>query len=277
MKKFPSLCLSVSALSLFAVSLSAAVFDSFESYPTGTLNGSNGGEGWTDAWSSSLNSAQVAELSLSYSSGDINISDGDQVMQQGLSASTDNTANQTNRSFDAYSAGSDTLYMSFLIQSPTLEGNDYFSVWLNQDQDFGVIIRNGDIRSVAPNQSEKSSGVTLTNNQTFLLIVKVSSSGTTAGTFFDQNEIYINPTSLTEPLSPSISSTTDSSTISSIDTFGVRYALFEANTDVAYVDRVTISDNWADAVSPIPEMNHSALFLSLVPISWLLISRRTKK
>ena len=278
MKKLPFTSLVAALATLFSLSAQAVVYDGFEEYPDGSLQTNDGGVGWSDAWIGSTGSAQVASQSLSYSSGDISINGGDKAMRQGLSSSTDNTSYQTRRSFEtAYNAATtDTFYMSFLINSPTLNDpstTDYFSIWLSADKQFGAIIRSGDIRGVAPNHDEVTSGIDYVNGSTFLIVVKVSSDGITSGDFYDRNDIFINPTSLTEPVDSDVTVASASSTIDTIDTFGVRFALFEANTDVVYLDNVKIGDTWESVVTGIPEANASWM-LGLAAASLLVLRRK---
>ncbi|MCC5830506.1 MAG: PEP-CTERM sorting domain-containing protein [Phycisphaeraceae bacterium] len=260
-------CAAAVGLAGLSVSASAALLshESFETYSEGSaISGANDGQGWTGAWAGQA-AATIAGTGLSYSGGDINIDGGGQALRI-LGDSNNNMATRT------FAPQSDTFYFSFLFQSPTAGAEterDFFQVWLSDGSYSGT-----NSASVAHDQFSgathrflariaKNSGGPFFNdldtvvNETYLVVGKVSKTGD-SGANFDRVDIFINPTTLTEPAVSSVFDTGDTNR-SSMSVLGIRTALLES-TDEYLLDEFRIGTTWA---SVIPEPGSLAIAMML--------------
>lgn len=271
-----------------SLTLQAQLADGFEQYTAGiTLNGDNGGSGpWTSAWTASAGSGTVAAKTLVYSNGSVYSYGGNNVMSQGFSPSTDNTSFQTHRSFTAYDgAATSEFFVSFLINTPNIGAgsDDFLQIWIgsagastsssSQTDKFGFILRNGDIRALSPTQ-EVSSSTSMANDTTYMVVMRISTDAPNgAANQYDQVDLYLNPTSTLSESTP-IATAVTSASVSSLSQLGVRFALYEADTDGAYIDNVMIGDTWNAVV--IPEKSTFMLPALALGAAWL-IGRRKRK
>ena len=266
----------VVALSLgWSASAGAALVahESFEGYTADTaVDGGNLGTGWTTPWSGQP-PATVVEQALSYSGGDITIDGGNQALQI-TGADTDD--NMVNRSF---APQSDTFYFSFLFQSPTAGADtdrDFIQIWVH-DGPFATSMAaaihdqvSGDdfrfwARIAAGSGGSEAPPPSTVVGDTYFVVGKVSK--TDGSDTFNRVDVFVNPTTLSEPATSTTSHTGDTNR-EQMSVLGIRTALLEQE-DLYFLDEFHIGSTWA-AVIPEPS---SLLIVGLLG-GGLLLRRR---
>jgi hypothetical protein len=201
---------------LLATSASAALVgsDNFESYPNGSqLNGQNGGSGFTGPYavdSGFLASVIAENQSLSYSGGFVSIDGGSRAVSIADAA----VSNQLiSRPFASQSAV--PVYFSFLYRTnnPTTS-EDFVQIGLSDVATGEPKISIGSANNTTGNAPPATffvrvptggagsvdSGVTLQPDTTYFLVGKASKTG--GSTTYNTIDLYLNPTTLTEPGTP---------------------------------------------------------------------------
>lgn len=225
------------------------VSEDFDAYSAGAaLSGLNGGSGWTGAWSGVSGVTVEAEaLAAAGVSGAPNAAKVAGV----------NNNSVANRAFSPISTG-DPFYLSLLFEVDGFSGNDFELFQLtdggtgNTTQSLGVGIKDGFVSARAGSSSNAtvSTGITPVNNQSYLLVAKVSKA---LNGEFEKVEVFVDPTDPTEP-TPDATASHPAPDMTQLSLFSVRTANLE-NTDVLLYDEIRITDNWADAIhfTPVPE------------------------
>ncbi len=248
------------------------VEDNFDSY-TGAINGGTGGSGaWTMGWSSMFGSTTAISSSvLSYSAGDIDINGGTRSLQI-----TDNNGNPT--LYRKFTPQTGPVYFSFLAQLPLSGlGDQFLGIHFTDSGNGGLdntpsgevglfggseispdaIVRAAVYRDTG---SRTDASVPYAVGETVFVVGKFSDEGienTTPG-IYDLMELWVNPTTFTEPAVPSVSAErdTDAGTavgLTSIDTFAVRTANFSTGQgEIALIDQLVIGTSYASVVGASP-------------------------
>lgn len=229
-------------------------YDSFNSYTANsTLNGDNGGTGWSGAWSS--NSSVIVEsptTALSYAGGAVAVNGGANAVQ----IPDVNGDGIISREFSSQSGA---LYFSFLYREDARAGTatNFLQFALNNDAaingsgaivaseavgEFGVRLTN----LTGTQTTGNSATPTIDVGTTYFVVAKLYKSASN----YDRMSLFVNPTSLTEPGTPSATSITDIG-ISSVSFFSVRTANLAAG-DQTLFDELRVGTSFADVVIPEP-------------------------
>lgn len=275
-KKIAAMTMASLGLAVASQSRAAIIaYDGFESYTTGAalVGQGSGGTGWPTDWAG-LTNPQVSSASLTYSSGTVSHNGGSKAM--GVTNTNNNSL--LSRSFAAQTG---TVYFSFLVRVPTnadWTGNEFFQFFVSDDTDNSNSGAIGDMNTGGSGFQARvtSNGTTNTTgsnsvynlNQTYLLVGKFSKSGVNASNY-DTMDLFVNPTSLTEPVTPT-STTGSNSLISSVTHFGLR-TLNITDGDSFLFDEVRVGSSFASVVVPEPG---SCVLLGLGTLSLLLRRRR---
>lgn len=253
--------------------------DSFEQYTAGQAlanNGNNGGTGFSSAWGgvtfTTTNSVNVVNSSLSYTGGSVSVSGGTKAIEFKNAAIGDPVLS---RQIDGTETG--TLYFSFLfkaVSGVSTSTQTFFQFTLNDNT---VVTNSGSATfdaTPAANKFGARVGTTnggssidgnpaVANGDTMFLVGKLSKS---TGTTYNRLDLFINPTTLTEPGSASAFSSANS-TITDINYFTIRTVGLASGNNFLF-DHLTIGDSY---VSVIPEPTSLGL---LAAGATMLLSRR---
>lgn len=249
--------------------------DSFDSYSTGALAGNNGGTGWGGAWATvnTFANTDVVAGGLSYSAGDVNINGGAQSLLIDMTPGELSGISDGLLSRALGSSQTGTVYMSLLFRdavNPDLPATDFVQWGFDTgttNPNTSVMRRNGTFQSRSTTTSSNSadSGISTAVGQTFLLVMKAQRTGTN----YDNIALYLNPTTLTEPVSADAVATANSG-IASLDNFVSRSAFHELG-DAFQIDAISIGTAYEDVVVPEPTS------LALLAMGGLLAARRRRR
>ena len=267
---FGTLCASQTHAALIA-------YDGF-SYTNGaTINGTNGGTGWTSAWTADASFVNYSSsTALTYSSGTVSVTGDNRTAIAGgaFSPLVDRT----------FAAQTGTVYFSFLFRyeataGGTIDADDFVHFMLNNDNATANSGGIGKINSDARLGSRigGSNGGTTTNSatnmiagNTYFLVGKISASGA-SGANYDQMDLFINPTSGTEPGTTSATDVADAG-FSSLSHFTIRTNAVDAN-DAFLFDELRVGTTFADVVPVIPEPSVGLLAIAGLGVA---IARRRR-
>jgi hypothetical protein len=243
--------------------------DNFESYAVGNLedgggNVPNGGSGWANPWEvadSWRDGVQVVNHAMNYSNGSVSINSGSQALQVDVPNTT--TAVPLARQFAGQTG---TLYMSFLLEAPTISDNiapnstdDFFQFGFDTN---GVGASNntrasGGIADDASQQkfftrdgtqaADSVFGPVVNPTTTYLLVLKIEKNGSS----YDEITLFINPDSTDENTQTSTVVATGASTLVTPSFFLFRFARHEV-VDSYYLDRFRLGTDFESVVIPEP-------------------------
>lgn len=268
-------------------------YDSFESYTAGTQleSGTNGAGGTGLDGGTGFNSAynvdnayktlvKIESQSLTYNNGSIHINGGSKALAFTANA-TSPVAPLINRGFTSQSAS--PLYFSFLFRAsnPTTNDDDFVQVGFSNlstgepRASIGITGSNDTsppkffarAREGTMNESQLTSP-TLIPSTTYLMVGRISKTG--GSSTYNTLDLYLNPSTLTLPVSASVTATTainSSSSSSSLSNLLIRTARLNGN-ETFYVDNFNIGTTYADVV---PE---PAALLTLTAAAGGLMLRR---
>lgn len=237
-------------------------YESFTGAAGTTISGTSGGLGWTTAWSSAFASrVNFVNQSLNYSAGQVAISGGNSALE--ISGPAGNGGDLVaNREFANQSG---TIYFSFLFRTSTSAGlsNDFAQFGLdsanvNPHVSVGHTstgandTTNTEFFARSDTSSSNFTGVDTVANQTYFLVARV-----TKGTTYNQVDLYVNPTTITEPVLAS-ASIMGNSTLTGLDTFVLRMARLEP-ADRYLIDELRITTSYAEAIG-LPEPASLTMF-----------------
>lgn len=266
MKKTVSLLCLCAALMGFAPSSAsgAVVFhESFE-YDTSTSNsleGRNGGVGFTGSWNTSVGSSNLyltpGGLSYQVAGGGL-IDGGNTALRYNGDGQT--YTNLFNRSFESYSGNE--LYVSFLFEIPegsTLSPTRSTGIWLNNDNNWIYNYNNPNTNSsfgarIGGSTTDYPEGPIPTPGTTYFVVARISKSNSGEGNVFNKIELWLNPGVdgwQETPLFTAVA-TGPTGAVSAYDLLGYRTNLFAGNSIV--LDHIIGGSTWADVVpGAIPE------------------------
>jgi len=262
--------LAVLGLALFAGTAGAALlaYESFETEATGAFDGTA-----DQTWTLGTTTETIENKDLSYSGGDITVGSGDRALKL-----TDATAFIGKAvSFD-FSAQTGTVYFSFLTQ---IEAT-FFQPWVGYSAAGGAEPQfgsgqismdgratdsiKGTLINISPLASISTADLGDPKAAPVFVVAKLSKSGA-AGANYDQLQVVVNPTSITEPGTWAGDITKDIQ-VSSLDRFAVRYGNTAAG---GWIDEIRIGTTYG---SVIPEP--STLALGLLALVGLALYRRRR-
>jgi len=276
----------VSALLVAAAAATAGAgliaYEGFETYAAGTQVesssgvGLSGGTGWTDAWNVAdtyRTNVTVVNQSLSYTSGEVQVDGGTKAMRvTGIS----NTSGNFVLAGRGVPSTTGTYYLSMLFYAPTVAVDSDFiqmgfdTAWANPHVSIGQS-RSSSVPAWfarAGTSSTNYAADTVVPENTYFLVAKVSKES--GSTNYNRVDLYVNPTSLTEPGTPTVSRTGTDSGISNLAYFVIREAFVET-ADTYYFDEIKVVDSWAGAI---PEP--ATLALMGLGIAGIYLGRRLR-
>jgi len=236
--------------------------DSFESYAVGALSGKNGGSGWTGAWTApgagiraDVVDTTANPLSFTPSGGSV-INGGTRALEVALTAAASSQLAGV-RTLAAPLAK--TFYASYLVRytgAGNWDGaNNTFTLHMGTNASSAASLNfglRGDVNttnseftlrySTASGDPRAVVGGQLTNNTTYLLVVKMEHSGTA----FTNALMWLNPTA-TDNVDTPAGDARLAFSCGPITHLFFREAALDAN-DILQADEVKIGTNWVDVV-----------------------------
>jgi len=242
--------------------------EGFESYAAGSQLengagvGGNGGTGWTGAWDVTdayRANVTIQAQSLSYVGGAIQVSGGDKALRlTGFDATganfvlaTRGLPNQTGTTYLSFlfrttsAAGVNSDFTQFGLD-PTA-GNPRASIGHNVNTAFDPDDHDFFARVTTTSGNSTFTGTPSQVNRTYFLVAKFAKTG--ASTNYNRVDLYVDPTTLTEPAAASATRTGDAG-ISSLAYFITRVAFLET-TDTYFLDEFKVGDTYL-SVTPEP-------------------------
>lgn len=261
-------------------------YDGFETYTTGeTLAGKSGGLGFTAAWASNTQPV-VTSASLSYTNGQLALDGGDQAVKVNGPGETMVVDNIANRPFTTQNG---PVYWSLLFRVDNATGdNDFIQFILSNDADHDNSGSYGYRRKADPTTTQgffarvrSTSDQTYntshfaTTGQTYFLVGKFFPVGAT----YAQVDLWVNPTTATEPAGPGDywlhASTQKDSLTANLGYFLIRTAFYESNQSFTF-DELRIGTSYADVVTVVPEPSTLATLVPAVMLAGLVALRRRR-
>jgi hypothetical protein len=259
-------------------------YDGFENYTVNAaLNTNTGGTGWSTNWSSATSVKAVATATpITYSSGALTINGGARAAEAADPVGNNGVAldNLASRSFATQTG---TVYFSFLFRAESGGGaDDFIQFALNNDTNITNSGSIGDLSNVgttanfaarigvASGGTSVNSSTSLANATTFFLVGKISK---TSGGNYNRMQLFVNPTTLTEPGVVSATQNADSGT-SAISFFTMRISNLET-TDQYRFDELRIGTTWGD-VTAVPEPATYGMILGSLVMAAVVWSRRRR-
>lgn len=249
-------------------------YDDFSYTAGASIGGEAGGSGWAGAWATNGTATNYsASTALTYSNGSVEVTGDTRTALVGS-----NTSDLYARAFASQTS---TLYFSLLfrLDSNTLDGDDFVHFMLNNDTNntdsagIGLLSTTTDYLGARIGGSNggntTSSSTNFVANTTYFLVGKIWKSN--VGGNYDTIDLFINPSSTIEPVTPSASDTASMSG-GTVSYFTVRGFGIDSN-DRFLFDELRIGDTFASVVVPEP----SAAILGLGGATLLMVRRRRPK
>lgn len=235
------------------------VADNFNTYtPTNALAGNNGGTNgsgtWSTAWTGS-SSVVVASGGLNYTNGAVTISGGaNSIVINGAA----NAAFLSTRPFGNVTG---TVYFSFLFRtSDNFNSDDFLNFTLAGNTAQGEaltaglglldtttsLIHSRITGAGAADRTTVSSGTNAASSTTYFMVGRLSGDGADSAVNYDRLELFLNPSTLTQPVVASATSDRDM-TISTLKQFNLRTVNLDSNDNYQF-DELRIGTTWADVV-----------------------------
>ena len=276
--------------------------DDFESYTAGSQlesgangangtapgTGLNGGSGWGgnayNSDDSTKSQATVFAAHLTYNNGAINLDGGNNVLK--LTGGIANSDNQVIRKLANTQSGQ-TFYYGLLYRAvgTTLNDEDFVQIGLSDVTGSEPKVSTGSSGASAgttpiqwfvrdpngtANNTFGTTPIAVTADVTHLLVAKVSQTGG-LGTY-NRIDLFLDPASLTEPGTPTLSLTAANTAPATLNQFVIRFYRADS-TDQYLLDNLNFSDTYAGAiVAPEP----ATLGLTSVGALTLLARRRRR-
>lgn len=255
MKKAIMLVLSAVALGcpLAGSAQQILAFEDFERAALGNVAGQDTGTGFEGPYElrSASHNIDVVANRLTYTNGDVSSDGGAQCMRIML-------PNDSKFNFSRpIPLNQDTLYLSFLFQSPTAgadaDNEDYFALGLHTagsgDPMAGISHRrNASIGahdfSIRYGSKDVHSGIPTEPGQTYLLVLKINKTTPGETAKYDEMSLFINPSTTTEP-EPDVCLELERA--AEIGMLAGRIALAE-DGDAYYIDNIRIATTWDECI-----------------------------
>ncbi|MEX2214680.1 MAG: PEP-CTERM sorting domain-containing protein, partial [Phycisphaeraceae bacterium] len=228
-------------------------------------NGGTGGNGWNGAWAAIGDHTTVQPQVLMDPNG---LTNGD--TQAARMQATANLADIPNFLTRALPAITDTVYMSLLIRNVTgVDSGDFYSFLVsngalgNTDAGLSIGIRNNAnnpffTRVGGSTNGDTDNAALATAGVDFLLVAKFSKDGSSN---YNRVDLFINPTSLAEPLVANATSISGVTGINTLSLFSIRNFNPEAGDTVLF-DNLRFATTFRDAIALVPEPSTLALGLA---------------
>ena len=272
----PISALATSALLALTPTIHAlpVAYDGFESDTSGTdLNGGTGGTGWPGSWTAAPDHVTVQTKTLVDPNGLVN--GGTQATRFQPTTDLPDQGSFISRALPSMTG---TLYMSLLIRHENGIGSDDFVNFQvsdgatgNNSSALGVGIRNAGgnpffARVGSSGNATTNASTNAVENVTYLLVAKFSKDGSSN---YNRTDLFINPTSTSEPITANASATFGGTGISQLTLFSVRNFQPEAN-DTIFFDELRFATTFEDALVPEPGS------FALLGLGGLLVARRRR-
>ncbi|HEX8916319.1 MAG TPA: PEP-CTERM sorting domain-containing protein, partial [Humisphaera sp.] len=284
---FPAAAIAAAVVSSAAPARATVIAtDNFESYAPGSqLAGQSGGTGFNAPYVSDNPPAAVAGGGgLSYANGAVSIGGGSVALQ--LVPATTGAVSNAGGAADngtlarTFSNQTDPIYFRFLLRTNNTGGNEFLQVGLSNqaaaepNASVGVAGATADVfnyfvRIPGGTGNQVVSSTLFAPNTTDLVVGKVSK--TAGSTNYNRIDLYVNPSTGTEPGTATATRTGDSGQ-SGFTTFNFRTARFQPG-DVYTIDGLVLGTTYADVV-PVPEPASAAL--AAAGAGLLLLRRRRR-
>lgn len=284
-----TLALLTSALVLCGSQMSLAgliASDDFESYTSGSaLAGGSAGTSWSGNWLANASAvATVAEHTISYPMpiDGVSYTGGDNAVKcTSPSTVVDNFVER------AFTTQNDTVYFSVLIDRhyASASSDIYLQFSLADEQPADAFNIGSTVfwRSKTGARCEGSTSSDLTRvelsgdiGDTVFAVVKLSKSSGDTSDNYDTVDVFINPTSYTEPTTATISAAATGGKdmgISTVSSFVLREAYLTSDNYV-YFDDIRVGTDFA-SVLPVPEPS-TVMLLILGGLALCLVRRRDR-
>ena len=229
-------------------------YDGFEEYTQGLLNGQGAaGDGWTIPWAAFTTGVEVAEVSLSYKAGDVQVDGGTQAVEFVGIERTD----AIRRIFTTLQ-GSNVYFSALVQRKAPIVGDQLLTVGL-KDQSAGGSVDNGlgfdfgypggkinaEIHASGEARIRVSTGVSVVSNQTYFIVSRLSRGGENSE--FEIVDVLVDPTSATEPETGWTRAELAAAASPVIDKLNVR-TYFVADGEVEYLDEIRIGTTYESVV-----------------------------
>ena len=267
-------------------------FDTFESYAAGAQfesgpnsspgTGLSGGWGVTgpyDVHNDRKSQVTVGSAGLSYANGAVSVGGGSRSMQ--IAGAGDTTGLVTR----PIPTQTDTIYFSFLLRTNNLlTDEDFFQFGFSDANNNEPRLSIGLAGTSANSGASKffaragqgvagtsfgSPEISVQPATTYFLVGKISKDNNTN---YNKVELFLNPSTLTEPV-PTIVSPLTNSNVSSLSYFSIRRFRTDA-TDLYWIDELRIGSSYASVV---PEPSVLVLALIAVPLGIAISARRRRR
>lgn len=228
-----------------------AVFDDFETYPPGSVDGRDGGTGWGGAWQAaggqSIIDTSTDPLFFAASNG-LSIRS-----LTTLEVNGNNDRMATRALSDVYTG--EQIYMSMLLRfEGRPENNDFLGFWLQrptfgESPQFGLKVNEGGsgeedffvrLDTIAEYSTDFQPG------QTYLLVARFDKNGTS---YFNEGRLWVNPqcTDSPPPTASAIISRNPRDRVSQVSELGFRTANLGGGSRVQ-VGHMAAGERWTDVV-----------------------------
>ena len=263
-------------VSVPTVDAAPIAYDGFDSYTAGnTLYGENDGSGFTGAWTGTATAGDITAQPKSLADTNALVDGGAQALRF---LAPVNRADQGNFLSRALPDTTGTLYMSLLVRNEGgLDSGDFINFMVsdgatgNSSNALGVGIRNAGgnpffARAGSSSNATTNASTGATLDTTFLLVAKFSKDGSTN---YNRTDLYINPTSTTEPGTTDATAVFGGTGIDTLSLFNIRHFTPEAG-DTLFIDELRFATTFADALVPEPGS------LALLGLGALTLLRRRR-
>ena len=259
------------------VHASVIAYDGFETYTaTADLNGGNAGTGFTGPWAAVADHATVQPKTMDDPNG--NVDGGNQALRFQPTTNLSDVSSFIQRTIPGTS---DTLYMSLLVRKEVMASDDFVNFQVsdgatgNTTAALGVGLRNNTgnpfFARVGSSNSGQTTNAAATNaNEDYFIVAKFSKDGSST---FNRTDLFINPTSLTEPTTANATAISGVTGLTSLSLFSVRHFQPEAG-DTLFIDELRFATTFEDAVTVVPEP--ASLASGLVGLVLIAARRRRR-
>lgn len=221
--------------------------DDIEGYSLGGLDGQGYGSGWLNNFSA-IAEVQVAEHAMRYQNDALVERGGEQAIW------VPNSSSVTLIHREFYPQNEDTLYLGYLfeIAAASEDLEDFFQIGFNDSVDMpavSILHRNNTFGIRVSGSGDYYSSVTSQVGQVSLVVMKISKTVPGAAHNFNKTELFVNPSTTSEPTSATL---TVNETLSAVayNYFVCRNTHMESE-DVYALDMIRIGQTYESVIAPL--------------------------